>query len=168
MRIEPLVTITDFGDQPARRIAATLRESAALLNQAADSLEQSTAAAASLPGAIVPPGQSGHSPSVLQLRWSPDAESDSKSLEHESLRFLQTPPGFEIRNLLRSKEREERPRSIDEVAMNFNARTGVTGWRIRGECRVLVFVKSDKNFNSCRFHEFASHGINGPGPHSPI
>ncbi len=39
LRIEPLVTITDFQDQPARRIAATLREWAALLNQAAASLE---------------------------------------------------------------------------------------------------------------------------------
>jgi hypothetical protein len=39
LRIEPLVTITDFRDQPARGIAATLREWAALLNQAAASLE---------------------------------------------------------------------------------------------------------------------------------
>ena len=39
LRIEPLVTITDFREQPARRIAATLREWAALLNQAAASLE---------------------------------------------------------------------------------------------------------------------------------
>jgi hypothetical protein len=33
---------------------------------------------------------------------------------------------------------------------------------------VLVFVKSDEYFNSCRFHEFASHSINGPGPQYPI
>ncbi len=39
LRIEPLVTITDFRDQPARRIAVTLREWAALYNQAAASLE---------------------------------------------------------------------------------------------------------------------------------
>jgi hypothetical protein len=39
LRIEPLVTITDFQDQPARRIAATLREWSALLNQAAASLD---------------------------------------------------------------------------------------------------------------------------------
>jgi hypothetical protein len=39
LRIEPLVTITDFRDQPARRIAVTLREWAAFLNQAAASLE---------------------------------------------------------------------------------------------------------------------------------
>ncbi len=38
--IEPLVTITDFREQPAERIAATLREWAAVLNQAAASLEQ--------------------------------------------------------------------------------------------------------------------------------
>ncbi len=121
-----------------------------------------------MPPARVPAGQSGHSPSVPQLGWSADAESDRKSLEHESLRFLQASPSVEIRNLLRSKEREERPGSIDEVALNFDARTGVTGWRKRGECRVLVFVKSDEYFNSCRFHEFASHGMNGPGPQYPI
>ena len=40
LRIEPLVTITDYRDQPARRIAATLREWSALLNQAAASLER--------------------------------------------------------------------------------------------------------------------------------
>ena len=40
LRIEPLVTITDFQDQPARRIAATLREWSALLNQGAASLER--------------------------------------------------------------------------------------------------------------------------------
>ena len=39
LRIEPLVTMTDFRDEPARKIAATLREWAALLNQAAASLE---------------------------------------------------------------------------------------------------------------------------------
>jgi hypothetical protein len=39
LRIEPLVTIADFREQPARRIAATLREWSALLNQAAASLE---------------------------------------------------------------------------------------------------------------------------------
>jgi hypothetical protein len=39
LRIEPLVTITDFREQPAQRIAATLREWAALLNQAAACLE---------------------------------------------------------------------------------------------------------------------------------
>jgi hypothetical protein len=39
LRIEPLVTITDFREQPAPRIAATLREWAALLNQAAARLE---------------------------------------------------------------------------------------------------------------------------------
>jgi hypothetical protein len=39
LRIEPLVTITDFREQPAERIAATLREWAAVLNQAAASLE---------------------------------------------------------------------------------------------------------------------------------
>ena len=39
LRVEPLVTIADFREQPARRIAATLREWAALLNQAAASLE---------------------------------------------------------------------------------------------------------------------------------
>ena len=39
LRVEPLVTITDCQDRPARRIAATLREWAAILNQAAASLE---------------------------------------------------------------------------------------------------------------------------------
>ena len=39
LRVEPLVTVTDFRDQPARRIAAALREWAAQLNQAAASLE---------------------------------------------------------------------------------------------------------------------------------
>ena len=39
LRIEPLVTITDFRDEPARKIAAKLREWAALFNQAAASLE---------------------------------------------------------------------------------------------------------------------------------
>jgi hypothetical protein len=39
LHVEPLVTITDFRDQPGRRLAATLREWAALLNQAAASLE---------------------------------------------------------------------------------------------------------------------------------
>ena len=39
LRIEPLLTITDFRDDPARRIAAKLREWAALFNQAAASLE---------------------------------------------------------------------------------------------------------------------------------
>jgi hypothetical protein len=40
LRVEPLVTITDFQDQPARRIAATLREWSTLLSQAAASLER--------------------------------------------------------------------------------------------------------------------------------
>ena len=39
LRVEPLVTIADLLDEPARKIAATLREWAALLNQAAASLE---------------------------------------------------------------------------------------------------------------------------------
>ena len=39
LRVEPLVTIADIRDEPARKIAATLREWAALLNQAAASLE---------------------------------------------------------------------------------------------------------------------------------
>jgi len=39
LRIEPLLTITDFRDDPARKIAAQLREWAALFNQAAASLE---------------------------------------------------------------------------------------------------------------------------------
>jgi len=38
LRVEPLVAIADFREQPAQRIAATLREWAALLNQAAASL----------------------------------------------------------------------------------------------------------------------------------
>jgi hypothetical protein len=40
LRVEPLVTIADFQEQPAQRIAVTLREWAALLNQAATSLER--------------------------------------------------------------------------------------------------------------------------------
>jgi hypothetical protein len=39
LRVESLVTIVDFREQPARQIAATLREWAALLNQAAASLD---------------------------------------------------------------------------------------------------------------------------------
>jgi len=39
LRIEPLATIIDFREQPARRIAATLREWSALLNQAEVSLD---------------------------------------------------------------------------------------------------------------------------------
>jgi hypothetical protein len=39
LRVEPLVTIADLRDEPARKIAATLREWAAVLNQAAASLE---------------------------------------------------------------------------------------------------------------------------------
>jgi hypothetical protein len=39
LRVEPLVTIADCQEQPARRISATLREWAALLNRAAASLE---------------------------------------------------------------------------------------------------------------------------------
>jgi hypothetical protein len=39
LRVEPLVTIADVREQPPRGIAATLREWAALLNQAAASLE---------------------------------------------------------------------------------------------------------------------------------
>jgi hypothetical protein len=39
LRVEPLVTIADFQEQPAQRIAVTLREWAALLNQAAASLD---------------------------------------------------------------------------------------------------------------------------------
>jgi hypothetical protein len=39
LRVEPLVTIADFCDEPARQIAATLRGWAALLSQAAASLE---------------------------------------------------------------------------------------------------------------------------------
>jgi hypothetical protein len=39
LRVEPLVTIADFSDEPARQIAATLRGWAALLSQAAASLE---------------------------------------------------------------------------------------------------------------------------------
>jgi hypothetical protein len=55
LRIEPLVSITDFREQPARRIAATLREWAALLNRAAASLEGETTAPA-MPHAPVPEG----------------------------------------------------------------------------------------------------------------
>jgi hypothetical protein len=40
LRVEPLVTIADFQEQPAQRIAVTLRGWAALLNQAATSLER--------------------------------------------------------------------------------------------------------------------------------
>jgi hypothetical protein len=40
LRVEPLVTITDCQEQPARRIAVTLREWAALLDRAAASLER--------------------------------------------------------------------------------------------------------------------------------
>jgi len=40
LRVEPLVTIMDCQEQPARRIAATLGEWAALLNQAAASLDR--------------------------------------------------------------------------------------------------------------------------------
>ncbi len=39
LRVEPLVTTADFREQPARQFAATLREWAALLNQAAASLD---------------------------------------------------------------------------------------------------------------------------------
>jgi hypothetical protein len=39
LRVEPLVTIAEFRDEPARQIAATLRGWAALLTQAAASLE---------------------------------------------------------------------------------------------------------------------------------
>ena len=39
LRIEPLVTIADIRQEPTRKIAATLREWAAQLNQAAASLE---------------------------------------------------------------------------------------------------------------------------------
>jgi hypothetical protein len=39
LRIEPLVTITDCQEKPARRIAVTLREWAALLDRAAASLK---------------------------------------------------------------------------------------------------------------------------------
>ena len=53
LRIEPLVTITDFRDQPARRIPATLREWEAILKQAAASLEERTAASP-MPHAPVP------------------------------------------------------------------------------------------------------------------
>jgi hypothetical protein len=38
--VEPLVTIADFREQPGRRIAATLREWAAFLEQAAATLER--------------------------------------------------------------------------------------------------------------------------------
>jgi hypothetical protein len=40
LRIEPLVTIADIRHEPSRKIAVTLREWAALLEQAAASLEQ--------------------------------------------------------------------------------------------------------------------------------
>jgi hypothetical protein len=40
LRVEPLVTIADIRHEPAQKIAATLREWAAQLNQAADSLER--------------------------------------------------------------------------------------------------------------------------------
>ena len=39
LRVEPLVTIADLLNEPARKIAATLREWAVLLNQAAASLD---------------------------------------------------------------------------------------------------------------------------------
>jgi hypothetical protein len=39
LRIEPLVTIADIRHEPSRKIAVTLREWAALLEQAAASLE---------------------------------------------------------------------------------------------------------------------------------
>jgi len=39
LRIEPLEMMTDFRDEPARKIAVRFREWAALLNQAAASLE---------------------------------------------------------------------------------------------------------------------------------
>jgi len=39
LRIEPLETVTDFRNEPGRKIAARLREWALLLNQAAASLE---------------------------------------------------------------------------------------------------------------------------------
>jgi hypothetical protein len=39
LRVEPLVTMAEFREQPDRRIAATLREWAELLNQAAAKLE---------------------------------------------------------------------------------------------------------------------------------
>jgi hypothetical protein len=40
LRVEPLVTIADLEDEPSRNIAVRLREWAALLNQAAASLER--------------------------------------------------------------------------------------------------------------------------------
>jgi|HubBroStandDraft_6_1064221.scaffolds.fasta_scaffold894251_1 hypothetical protein len=40
LRIEPLVTITDIRHEPARKIAATLRKWASLLERAAASLER--------------------------------------------------------------------------------------------------------------------------------
>jgi hypothetical protein len=98
------------------------------------------------------------------LEWSVDTQSDPKRFEHESLTFLQASPGVEIRNLLCSWELKERPGSIDQVVLNFDARTGVASWRKRSESRALVLVKSDKYFNGCFFHDFASHGINGDGP----
>jgi hypothetical protein len=39
LRVEPLVTMADFQEQPTQRIAATLREWADALNRAAASLE---------------------------------------------------------------------------------------------------------------------------------
>ncbi len=38
MRVEPFVAIADFREQPGQKMAAALREWAALLNRAADSL----------------------------------------------------------------------------------------------------------------------------------
>jgi hypothetical protein len=55
LRIEPLVTVTDFRYEPARKIAAKLREWATLLNQAVASPEQWTAVAATPPA---PPPES--------------------------------------------------------------------------------------------------------------
>jgi hypothetical protein len=40
LRVEPLVTIADFREQPARKIAVRLREWALLLERAAASLER--------------------------------------------------------------------------------------------------------------------------------
>jgi hypothetical protein len=40
LRVEPLMTIADLRDEPARKIAATLREWAVFLNQAAASLDE--------------------------------------------------------------------------------------------------------------------------------
>ena|ERR1700685_1532507 len=39
LRVEPLVTIADYKEEPAKRMAAVLREWAALLNQGAAALE---------------------------------------------------------------------------------------------------------------------------------